>query len=176
MDIARRLKRSPSTVNGWLKSITDQRRRKQLETIAILKRLGWTQAEIGKAVGLTQQRVQQAIQENPDSEKLVKTQLAQGKTPAQVAEFNDISETYAWALKLDPIREDTDRAMVAARVREYHEARAKERKIAAGKATGRGNKKVVENLPQPLEAGKARDLAGQAVGVSGLAAVSVADC
>ena len=111
------------------------------------------------------------MSEIPDSEKLTKAQLAQGKTPAQVAEFNDISETYAWALKLDTIREDAQRAMVAARVREYHEAKAKERM-----AKGGGDKRSTEakraasgkeNLPSPIKEGQARDLAGQAVGVSG---------
>jgi len=110
------------------------------------------------------------MSEIPDSEKLTKAQLAQGKTPAQVAEFNDISETYAWALKLDPIREDAQRAMIAARVREYHEAKAKERMAKGGKKSPKAKKtepeEGKENLPS-LSKGQARDLAGQAVGVSG---------
>lgn len=49
--------------------------------------------------------------------------------------------------------------MVAARARDYYEARAKERML-------KGKEHPVESLPQG-DKGKARDLAGKAVGVSG---------
>jgi hypothetical protein len=55
--------------------------------------------------------------------------------------------------------------MVAAAARAIYDEQAAARKVASGKATGRGNKKVVENLPQ--QKGAARDKAGEAVGVSG---------
>jgi len=55
--------------------------------------------------------------------------------------------------------------MVAARVREIFDERAKARRKATLK---RGDKKPdVENLPQRDEQGKARDEAGEAFGVSG---------
>jgi hypothetical protein len=55
--------------------------------------------------------------------------------------------------------------MVAARAREIYDAQAKERQVESGRNHGRG--KVPENLPEPINAGDARDKAGKAVGVSG---------
>ena len=54
-------------------------------------------------------------------------------------------------------------SMVAARVRGIYEKQAKERMQSTLK---KGEKPAMENLPQ-RETGKARDLAGKAVGVSG---------
>jgi ParB-like chromosome segregation protein Spo0J len=77
----------------------------------------------------------------------------------------------------------SERAMVAAKCRKVFDDEAAERKIEAGKQTGRGNRKVVEILPQPLldestaipvvetlpppERGKSRDKAGELLKVSG---------
>lgn len=57
-------------------------------------------------------------------------------------------------------------SMVAARVREIYDSAAKERQKASGGDRKSNGKSVVENLPQP-NAGKSRDKAGEAVGVSG---------
>ena len=55
------------------------------------------------------------------------------------------------------------KAMIAARLRPFYEAQAKDRKREAGKEYGKGQQpKVVEKIPQP----KARDEAGKAAGVN----------
>lgn len=54
--------------------------------------------------------------------------------------------------------------MIAARLRPYYEARAKERQRESGGDVR--NKTVVEKIPQPAQA-KARDDAGKAAGVNG---------
>ena len=57
--------------------------------------------------------------------------------------------------------------MVGARVKDHYVKLAKERQqVHGGTAPGR-EKTLVENLPQVFDAGKARDQAGKAVGVSG---------
>jgi ParB family chromosome partitioning protein len=61
--------------------------------------------------------------------------------------------------------EHGQRAMLGDRIREAYDEEAKQRQVESGKHHGRG--KVVENFPQPIDAGRARDQAGQAVGVSG---------
>lgn len=68
----------------------------------------------------------------------------------------------------------TQRAMVAARARDYYAKQAKEREEAshskAGKASGssrRGETNGVENLPPRSDSAKTRDAAGKAVNVSG---------
>lgn len=61
----------------------------------------------------------------------------------------------------------TQKAMVAAEARKLYEGPAKERQRAAGGDRKSGKaKSVVENLPQVIDAGKARNKAGEAVGVS----------
>jgi hypothetical protein len=58
--------------------------------------------------------------------------------------------------------------MIGARAKEMYEKAAKERQHEGQKSGGRGHKKnSVENLPPSLDAGKSRDHAGKAVGVSG---------
>ncbi len=47
---------------------------------------GWTQAEIGEAVGLTQRGVGKALEPIPDSVKVLKTQLAKTHQIEEVAE------------------------------------------------------------------------------------------
>jgi hypothetical protein len=59
------------------------------------------------------------------------------------------------------------RAMVALRVEEIESEAAKERQRTAGLEHGRGaSEKVVANLPQPIPAPKARDVAAQTLNVS----------
>jgi hypothetical protein len=59
-------------------------------------------------------------------------------------------------------------AMVGARAREIYDRQAKERMSEGGKLAGKGRpKQGVENLPPPIENGKARDHAARAVRVSG---------
>ncbi len=69
---------------------------------------------------------------------------------------------------------ESQKALVAARLKDYFATKAKERQkqspSKAGKASGaarRGESNAVENLPPPSENGKARDQAGAMLGVSG---------
>ena len=55
-------------------------------SIEVLRRLGWTQKEIGEAMGLSRQRVQEVLPEIPDSVKAAKTQLAKAHQIDEVAE------------------------------------------------------------------------------------------
>lgn len=57
-------------------------------------------------------------------------------------------------------------SMVGARAREWYDRQAKERQKASG-GDRKSNKSVMANLPQPIDAGTARDHAAKAVGVSG---------
>lgn len=54
--------------------------------------------------------------------------------------------------------------MVGEKTLAYYEKQAKERQKTAGEQFHKGSAKVVESVPQPLDSGKARDLAGKAVG------------
>lgn len=90
----------------------------------------------------------------------------------------ETSDPVAYVLSLNLHRRhltETQRGMIGARAKKLYEAQAKERMHEGQKSGGRGHKKnLVENLPPSLAkangrtvAGKARDLAGEAVGVSG---------
>jgi hypothetical protein len=118
--------------------------------------------------------------------RLLACELA-GVTPR----FRDVevADPVAYVLSLNLHRRHlttSQRAMVADRVRELYDERAKERQREGGKEAGKGRaKQVVENLPQPIDAGKghkknsvenlppssdtgkARDQAGKVMGVSG---------
>jgi hypothetical protein len=62
----------------------------------------------------------------------------------------------------------TQLGLVAAKAKEYYEKEASERMHAGQKSGGRGKvKNSMEDLPQSLDAGSARDKAGQDFGVSG---------
>ena len=60
----------------------------------------------------------------------------------------------------------SQRASVAADLKEIEAERAKERQAAAGRSHGRGQKHV-QNLSQPIGQGKARDIAAKQLNVSG---------
>jgi len=60
---------------------------------------------------------------------------------------------------------ESQRAMVAARVKAIYEMDARERQIEAGKKYGRGQEKLMDNCPQVK--GTARDKVGEAMNVSG---------
>jgi hypothetical protein len=62
----------------------------------------------------------------------------------------------------------SQRAMIGNKARDWYDAEAKKRMSAGGKEAGRGRpQQGVETVPPPIDAGKARDQAGKAVGVSG---------
>lgn len=61
---------------------------------------------------------------------------------------------------------ESQRSMIAARIKPMFEAEAKERQRQAGQEYGRGPEKVKANLPEPIESRQARDDAAKAVNVS----------
>jgi hypothetical protein len=63
----------------------------------------------------------------------------------------------------------SQRAMIGNKARDWYDAEAKKRMSAGGKEAGRGRpQQGVETVPPPIDAGKARDQAGKAVGVCGV--------
>ncbi len=97
-------------ISDWLSDLTARENQKREWDLEILRRLGWTQAEIGEALGLSRQRVQELLPGIPDSVKPAKTQLAKTRQVAEVAAAYNMPIALATALDLDRVRDDGDRA------------------------------------------------------------------
>jgi len=69
-------------------------------SIEVLRRLGWTQAEIGEAVGLKQPAIAKQLFQIPDSVKGIKTQLAKSGQINAIAEAYNMPLVLATALDL----------------------------------------------------------------------------
>ena len=65
-----------------------------------MRRLGWTQAEIGEAVGLKQPAIAKQLFQIPDSVKGIKTQLAKSGQINAIAEAYNMPLVLATALDL----------------------------------------------------------------------------
>jgi len=68
-----------------------------------LRRLGWTQAEMGEALELSRNRVSELLSEIPESVKPTKTQLAKAHQIEEVAEAYNMPLILATALDLDRV-------------------------------------------------------------------------
>ena len=94
-------------------------------------------------------------------------------TPCRELLPDDVPDPMAYVLSVNVPRrhlKDSQKGMIAARAKQWYTDQAKKRQQAAGgdrtSAESKG-KALVEKLPPPLDAGKARDKAGESVGVSG---------
>ena len=104
------LGRPQSTISDWIKDLRAKENQKRHWNIESLGRLGWTQAEIGEATGLSRSRVSEAMSEIPYSAKSTKASLAQGHDIADVAQNSGMSLQLATAMSLDSTRDDGERA------------------------------------------------------------------
>ncbi len=102
---------SPQSVSDYVKDLRALRQEQVQHTIMRLTRLGWTQEEVAKQVGLTHQRVAQILQESPALEKLAKTDSASFSIE-QVAERNRISHQLAASIGWGGRRERLLRRLV----------------------------------------------------------------
>lgn len=89
-------------------------------------------------------------------------------TPTRELSVDDVPDPMAYVVSVNVPRrklKDSQKGMIAARVKQWYADQAKKRREAGLK---KGEKApVVENLPPRDELGKARDKAGESVGVSG---------
>lgn len=104
------LGRPQQRISEWLRDLTDRQKQQREWDLEILRRLGWTQREMGDALGLSRPRVSERLSALPDSVKPTKTQLAKTHQIEDVAQTYNMPLQLAHALDLDPIREDGDRA------------------------------------------------------------------
>lgn len=107
--IGQQVGRAQGTISGWLSDLTARENQKREWSIEILRRLGWTQAEIGEAVGLKQNSVSEKLSEISESIKPIKTQLAKTRQIEEVAEAYNMPMILATAIDLDRVRDDADR-------------------------------------------------------------------
>lgn len=98
-----------STISDWIKDLRARQNQKRDWDLEILRRLGWTQGEIGEAVGMSRQGAAKAMQQIPESVKVAKTQIAKTGQVDEVAEAFNMPIQLATALSLDATREDCDR-------------------------------------------------------------------
>ena len=92
---------SNQTISLYVRDIEARHNAEEQSVITRLNALGWTQEEIGKAVGLTGQRVGQLLKAFPNLGKLSKSLIDRGESVSDVAEKLKIDLTLAWALALE---------------------------------------------------------------------------
>lgn len=92
---------SDETVRGYIGDILAKRREERSAKAERLRRLGWTQAEIGDALGVTQGRVSQDSLKIQEVGKLIIQQLADGHDVAEVANRNGVPVALVQAIALD---------------------------------------------------------------------------
>ncbi len=107
--IAEVLSVSQQSISKYIRDLKAKKDEAVATKIGTLTRLGWTQEEVGEAVGVTQGRVAQILLEIPDLVKLIISRLQSGIPVEEVAEQSNISVPYAWALKLQGTEDDAER-------------------------------------------------------------------
>jgi len=100
-EIADALGVSRQAVSNWVSDIKLSQKAEREAIVYKLNLLGWTQEEIGGAIGKSQDRVSQVLREMPELAKLVKSFLDRGESVKKIAEKLNIDLTLAWAMVLD---------------------------------------------------------------------------
>lgn len=97
---------SQPTVSGYVKDILARKTEERASIIARLSLLGWTQEEIGEAVGCSQDNASLLLRGLSKPIELVKTDLSKGLDCSTVAERHALYLPYVWALKLDGLEDE----------------------------------------------------------------------
>jgi DNA-binding XRE family transcriptional regulator len=87
------------TVNAWISDIRARQRADRDIIIIRLSRLGWTQDEIGKVVGMTRSRITQIVNNANFGE--INNLLAQGRDMEYIARHYNMDLALVWALRLE---------------------------------------------------------------------------
>lgn len=103
-EIAKGLGVPRTTLNDWVRDIKHKHEASKQSIITRLDMLGWTQSDIGNAVGLSQQRTAEILLEMTKSSKLVetlKTVIGRGKSVQEASKDLKLDPVLAWALLLE---------------------------------------------------------------------------
>lgn len=93
---------SIGSAHGYVSDILARRKEQQKTTAFRLHLLGWTQEEIGKVIGVSQQAYQQKfLQDFSDLKKVVKKLLNEGHPHLDVAERYNMPLQLVWAIDLE---------------------------------------------------------------------------
>jgi len=105
-EIGRALGVCARTVREWVRDIKARQRAEREAIVYRLNLLGWTQEEMAEAIGRTQQRVSQILQEMADLPKLVRSFLERGDSVERVAEKLNVDVQLAWAIALEGLSDE----------------------------------------------------------------------
>lgn len=87
------------TVNTWISDIRTRQKTSRDTVIIRLSRLGWTQDEIGKMLGMSRSRITQIVNNAIFSK--INNLLTQGRDMEYIARHYQMDLTLAWALRLE---------------------------------------------------------------------------
>lgn len=99
---------SIGTAHGWVSDILARDKETQQAIVMRLDMLGWTQDEMGTAIGVTQGRAAQKLLEISDLKKLIVSSVASGLPHAEIAKRHNLPLQLVWAIDLEN-RTDSER-------------------------------------------------------------------
>ncbi len=97
--LAKKLGVIRQTVNTWISDIRARQKASRNTVILRLSRLGWTQDEIGKVVGMSRGRITQIVSNANFGE--INNLLAQGRDMEYIARHYNMDLPLVWALRLE---------------------------------------------------------------------------